>query len=38
LTDLKQVEEREIEVGMRGEGFRVEIVSGLTVGEKVIVR
>ncbi len=38
LSDQKEVEEREVEVGMRGEGFRVEIISGLSAGEKVIVR
>lgn len=38
LSDQKEVEEREVEAGMRGEGFRVEIISGLSAGEKVIVR
>lgn len=38
LSDQKEVEEREVEVGMRGEGFWVEVISGLSAGEKVIVR
>jgi RND family efflux transporter MFP subunit len=38
LPDQKEIEEKEVEAGMRGEGFRVEIISGLSAGEKVIVR
>lgn len=32
------IEEREVEVGMKGEGFKVEIISGLRAGDQVIVR
>lgn len=32
------VEEREVVLGMRGEGFRVEVISGLEAGDQVIAR
>lgn len=32
------IEEREVVTGLRGEGFQIEIISGLEVGEQVIIR
>lgn len=38
LDEEGLIEEREVEVGMKGEGFKVEIISGLRKGDQVIVR
>jgi len=33
-----KIQEREIEIGLRGSDYRVEVVSGLKEGEKIIIR
>lgn len=32
------IQEREVELGMKGAGFQIEILSGLAAGEKIIAR
>jgi multidrug efflux pump subunit AcrA (membrane-fusion protein) len=38
IFEEDQIKEREIEIGLRGSGELVEVVSGLKEGEEVIVK